>query len=58
MTDPEPLDLRSHDVAEDRRQALLRLFPETRTEGRKLNQGLRIRGPRSCGTKSFIPVAR
>ena len=29
---PEKLDLRSHDIAEDKRQALLRLFPEIRTE--------------------------
>ncbi|MEK7403040.1 MAG: site-specific DNA-methyltransferase [Gemmatimonadota bacterium] len=34
---PERLDLRSHDVAEDRRQELLRLFPEVRTEGGKLD---------------------
>jgi hypothetical protein len=34
---PEPLDLRSPDVAEDRRQALLRLFPEVRTEGGQLD---------------------
>ncbi len=38
MTDqPEPLDLRSADIAEDRRQELLRLFPEVRTEGGKLD---------------------
>lgn len=39
MTDDQPdkLDLRSHDIAEDRRQELLRLFPETRTEGGKLD---------------------
>jgi len=38
MTDqPEKLDLRSHDVAEERRQELLRLFPEIRTEGGKLD---------------------
>lgn len=30
---PEKLDLASHDIAEDRRQELLRLFPEVRTEG-------------------------
>jgi hypothetical protein len=36
MTDqPEKLDLRSQDVAEDKRQELLRLFPEIRTEGGK-----------------------
>ncbi len=34
---PEKLDLRSHDVAEERRQELLRLFPEIRTEGGKLD---------------------
>jgi adenine-specific DNA-methyltransferase len=38
MTDiPEKLDLRSHDIAEDKRQELLRLFPEIRTEGSKLD---------------------
>ena len=34
---PEKFDLRSNDVAEDRRQELLRLFPEIRTEGGKLD---------------------
>ena len=34
---PEKLDLRSHDIAEDRREELLRLFPEIRTEGGKLD---------------------
>lgn len=33
MHRPEKLDLRSHDIAEDTRQTLLRLFPEIRTEG-------------------------
>jgi adenine-specific DNA-methyltransferase len=38
MTDqPEHLDLRSPDIAEDRRQELLRLFPEVRTEGGQLD---------------------
>jgi adenine-specific DNA-methyltransferase len=38
MTDqPEPLDLRSANIAEDKRQELLRLFPEVRTEGGKLD---------------------
>ena len=38
MTDqPETLDLRSQDVAEDKRQEILRLFPEMRTEGGKLD---------------------
>jgi adenine-specific DNA-methyltransferase len=38
MTDqPEKLDLRSHDIAEDKQQELLRLFPEIRTEGGKLD---------------------
>ena len=38
MTDqPEELDLTSHDIAEDKRQELLRLFPEIRTEGGKLD---------------------
>ena len=34
---PETLDLRSHDIAEDKRQELLRLFPEIRTEGGKID---------------------
>jgi adenine-specific DNA-methyltransferase len=34
---PEKLDLRSHDIAEDKRQGLLRLFPEVRTESGKLD---------------------
>jgi adenine-specific DNA-methyltransferase len=34
---PETLDLRSHDIAEERRQELLRLFPEIRTEDGKLD---------------------
>ena len=34
---PEKLDLRSHDLAEDKRQELLRLFPEIRTEGGKID---------------------
>ncbi|MEX5283378.1 MAG: site-specific DNA-methyltransferase [Nitrospiraceae bacterium] len=33
----EKLDLHSHDIAEDKRQELLRLFPEIRTEGGKLD---------------------
>jgi adenine-specific DNA-methyltransferase len=38
MTDePDKLDLRSHDIAEDKRRELLRLFPEVRTEGGKLD---------------------
>jgi hypothetical protein len=36
MTQPEKLDLRSHDVTGDRIADLLRLFPEIRTEGGKL----------------------
>ncbi len=34
---PEKLDLRSHEIAEDKKQELLRLFPEVRTEGGKLD---------------------
>ena len=34
---PQKLDLRSHDIAEDKRQELLRLFPEIRTESEKLD---------------------
>ena len=38
MTDqPEKLDLRSQDTADDKRQEILRLFPEIRTEGGKLD---------------------
>ncbi len=38
MTDqPEHLDLQSLDITEDKRQELLRLFPEIRTEGGKIN---------------------
>lgn len=37
MTEPAKLDLRSHDIAEDKRQELLRLFPEIRTEDGKLD---------------------
>ncbi len=35
--EPEKLDLRSHDIAEDKRQELLNLFPEIRTEDGKLD---------------------
>ena len=35
--DVERLDLRSHDIAEDKRRELLRLFPEIRTEGGKID---------------------
>lgn len=34
---PEKFDLRSHDIADDKKQELLRLFPEIRTEGGKLD---------------------
>ena len=34
---PQKLDLRSHDIAEDKRQELLRLFPEIRTDSEKLD---------------------
>ena len=37
MDRPEKLDLRSHGIAEGKRQELLRLFPEIRTEGGKLD---------------------
>jgi adenine-specific DNA-methyltransferase len=36
-TQPETLDLRSHDIAEDKKQELLRLFPEIRTEDGKID---------------------
>jgi adenine-specific DNA-methyltransferase len=35
--EPEKLDLRSHDITEDKRKELLNLFPEIRTEGGKLD---------------------
>ncbi len=35
--EPEKLDLHSHDITDDKRQELLRLFPEIRTEGGKLD---------------------
>jgi adenine-specific DNA-methyltransferase len=35
--EPDKLDLRSHDIAADKRRELLRLFPEIRTEGDKLD---------------------
>ncbi|OQW59898.1 MAG: site-specific DNA-methyltransferase [Nitrospira sp. ST-bin4] len=35
--EPEKLDLHSHDIAEEKRQELQRLFPEIRTEGGKLD---------------------
>ena len=45
MTDqPERLDLRSHDTTEDKRQELLRLFPEIRTEGGKVDFAIRADG--------------
>lgn len=34
---PEPLDLRSHAIADDKKQELLQLFPEIRTEGGKID---------------------
>ncbi|TWT44430.1 putative methyltransferase [Phycisphaerae bacterium RAS1] len=37
MTEPEKLDLRSHDIAGEKIAELLRLFPEIRTEGGKLD---------------------
>lgn len=37
MDEPEKLDLRSHDIAGGKIQELLRLFPEIRTEGGKID---------------------
>lgn len=37
MTEPERLDLRSHDIAADKREELLRLFPDVRTEDGKID---------------------
>ena len=34
---PEKLDLKSLDITEDKKQELLRLFPEIRTEGGKVD---------------------
>src|SRR6201984_2714616 len=34
---PERLDLRSHDIVMEKQQELLRLFPEIRTEGGKID---------------------
>src|SRR5262245_53045826 len=34
---PETLDLRSHDIVEDKQQELLRLFPEIHTKGGKID---------------------
>src|SRR5579862_8865937 len=34
---PEHLDLRSHNIATEKQQELLRLFPEICTEGRKID---------------------
>ena len=46
---PENLDLRSLDIAEERQQELLRLFPEVRTEGGKLD----FAGLQAAYTKHF-----
>ena len=35
--EPEKLDLRSHDLGEDKKAELARLFPEVRTEGGKID---------------------
>ncbi len=37
MDEPEKLDLRSHDIAEDKKQELLRLFPDICTEGGQID---------------------
>ena len=37
--EPERLDLRSLDITAEQRQELLRLFPEIRTEGAKIDLG-------------------
>jgi adenine-specific DNA-methyltransferase len=37
LTQPEKLDLRSHDIGADKIADLLRLFPEVRTQGNKLD---------------------
>ena len=36
-TGPDKLDLRSHDLGEDRKAELARLFPEVRAEGGKID---------------------
>jgi len=35
--EPEKLDLRSHDIADDKKAELLKLFPEIKTEGGKID---------------------
>ena len=37
MTNPEPLDLTSHNIPADKTAELLRLFPEIRTEGEQID---------------------
>jgi adenine-specific DNA-methyltransferase len=37
LAEPEKLDLRSHDIAADKRAELLRLFPEAHTEGGRID---------------------
>ncbi|MFH0812755.1 MAG: site-specific DNA-methyltransferase, partial [Pseudomonadota bacterium] len=34
---PEKINLHSHDITEDKKQEVLRLFPEIRTEGGKID---------------------
>lgn len=41
---PQKLDLRSQGIAEGRRQELLKLFPEIRTEGGKIDFERRLGG--------------
>lgn len=35
--EPDKVDLKSFDIAEEKRRKLLRLFPEARTEGGKID---------------------
>lgn len=60
MTDqPETLDLRSQDIAEDKRQELLRLLPEVRTEGGKLDfERLRLAGAEHGAAAPYSKQAR
>jgi adenine-specific DNA-methyltransferase len=56
MTDqPEKLDLSSRDIAGDKMQEILSIFPETRTEGGKIDfERLRLAlGRRGQGTLRY-----
>jgi hypothetical protein len=53
-TEAEKLDLASLDLSMEKRAELLRLFPEVRTEGRKIDfEQLRVCPETSCGIAEF-----